>query len=73
MVHPSGEKRRYQLITLRSRYGGSVSMPECQKAKIDLEPWIGGGGWVRSAGSESEEEMEGRNSWGMGEVPGMLG
>lgn len=47
-------------------------MPECQKAKMDLEPGIGGAGQVRSAGSPSNGATGGRMSKDRGDVPGIL-
>jgi hypothetical protein len=56
MLHPRGEKRRYQLVTLRSKYGGKLCAPECQKAKIDLDPGTGGPGHEICESREADED-----------------
>ena len=72
IVQPSGEKRRCQLIMFRRRYGGSERIPECQNAKIDLEPGVGGLGVVRASGS-AWGSIGGAISYGGGTVLGMRG
>jgi hypothetical protein len=73
MVHPSGEKRWYQFDTLRSKYGGKVRIPECQKANMDLDP--GSGGPVQEL-CEFKKALEGIavcSSCVIDDVPGMVG
>lgn len=72
MVQPSGENRRYHATTHLKRYGGRLLIPECQKAKIDLEPGTGGFGDVSAWGSSSGA-TGGAITYGRGEVPGIIG
>lgn len=48
-------------------------IPECQNAKMDFEPVVGGSGEVRLIGSRLLEAIGAATEYGSGEVPGIEG